>query len=79
MNSQTARALVRAANPLVPPMGDKSKIEGLEAQVEDLKYTLNNLLQCFVTMLDVNGEGRHAAVVRDARDALKTEAADYLG
>jgi hypothetical protein len=79
MNTQTQRAMIRAANPLVPRMGDKSKIEGLEAQVDDLKYTLNNLLQCFVSMLDVNGEGRHAAVVRDARAALETEAADYLG
>jgi len=79
MNSQMERALVRAANPLVPPMGDKSKIEGLEAQVDDLKYTLNNLLQCFVAMLDVTGEGRHSSLVRDARAALRTEAADYLG
>ena len=78
MNSPMERAEIRTANPLVPRMGDRSRIQGLEAQVDDLKYTLNNLLQCVVVMLDVSGEGRHSALVRDARAALKTEVADYL-
>lgn len=79
MNRQTERALIRAANPLVPPIGDKSRIEGLEAQVEDLKYTLNNVLQCLESMLNVTGQGRHASLIQDARAALRAEAADYLG
>jgi hypothetical protein len=69
----------RAANPLIPPICERSRIQGLEAQVEDLKYTLNNVLQCFVAALDVAGEDRHAALVEDARAALKTQVADYLG
>lgn len=66
-------------NPLAPPIGDRSRIEGLEAQVEDLKYTLNNVLQCLVAATDVTREERHAALVDDARAALRTRVADYLG
>jgi hypothetical protein len=47
--------------------------------VEDLKYTLHNLLQGFVGLMEGSGEGRHAALVEDARAALRTEVADYLG
>jgi len=79
MNNRTEQTLSRPANPLIPPIGDRSRIEGLEAQVEDLKYTLNNVLQCLVTTMDVTREGRHAALVEDARAALKTRVADYLG
>lgn len=79
MNNRTEQALSRAVNPLIPPIGDRSRIEGLEAQVEDLKYTLNNVLQCLVAAMDVTREARHAALVEDARAALKTQVADYLG
>lgn len=79
MNNQIDRALRRATNPLVPPIGQTSRIQGLEAQVEDLKYTLHNLLQGFVGLMEGSGEGRHAALVEDARAALRTEVADYLG
>ncbi len=79
MNNRTVQILPHAANPLVPPIGDRSRIEGLEAQVEDLKYTLNNVLQCLVATMDVTREERHAALVEDARAALKTRVADYLG
>lgn len=79
MHHRTEQAPLRAVNPLVPPIGDGSRIQGLEAQVEDLKYTLNNVLQCFVAVLDVTREERHAALVEDARAALRTKVADYLG
>jgi hypothetical protein len=79
MNDRTVQILPHAANPLVPPIGDRSRIEGLEAQVEDLKYTLNNVLQCLVAAMDVTREERHTALVADARAALKTRVADYLG
>jgi len=79
MNPQIERSLSRAANPLVPPMGDKPRIQGLQAQVEDLKYTLNNVLQCLVDTIDARHEGRQAALVEDARAALRAEVADYLG
>ena len=64
MNSRTVRILPHIANPLVPPIGDRSRIEGLEAQVEDLKYTLNNVLQCLVATMDVTRGERHAALSR---------------
>lgn len=79
MTNRTGQTLPRAANPLIPPIGDRSRIEGLEAQVEDLKYTLHNVLQCLVTATDVTREERHAALVEDARAALKTKVVDYLG
>jgi hypothetical protein len=79
MTSRTEQTLSRTVNPLVPPIGDRSRIEGLEAQVEDLKYTLNNVLQCLVTTTDMTREERHAALVEDARAALVTQVADYLG
>jgi len=79
MHNRIEHAPPRAANSLVPPIGDRSRIEGLEAQVEDLKYTLNNVLQSFVAALDVSREARYAALVADARAALKTQVADYLG
>jgi hypothetical protein len=79
MNPQIERSLSRAANPLVPAMGDKPRIQGLQAQVEDLKYTLNNVLQCLAGTIDARHEGRQAALVEDARAALRAEVADYLG
>ncbi len=79
MTPQDRLRLVRAVNPLVPPVGDKPRIEGLEAQVEDLKYTLSNVLQCLVATIDAAPDGRHAALVDDARAALRAEVADYLG
>jgi hypothetical protein len=79
MNNRTVQIFPHTANPLVPPIGDRSRIEGLEAQVEDLKYTLNNVLQCLVAATDVTREERHAALVEDARAALRTRVADYLG
>lgn len=79
MPDRLERSLSPAANPLIPPICERARIEGLEAQVEDLKYTLNNVLQCFVAALDVTREERHAALVEDARAALKTRVADYLG
>jgi hypothetical protein len=79
MNDHIQRTAPRDCNPLVPPIGDRSRIEGLEAQVEDLKYTLNNVLQCLVTATDGTREARHAALVEDARAALRTRVADYLG
>ena len=79
MTDHTARALSHDRNPLVPPIGDQTRIEGLEAQVEDLKYTLNNVLQCLVAATEGTQEQRHAALVEDARAALKTRITDYLG
>jgi hypothetical protein len=79
MISQTDRNLSRVANRLVPAIGDTSRIQGLQAQVEDLKYTLNNVLQCLVANIDVARESRHVALVDDARAALRAEVADYLG
>ena len=79
MNNRTVQTLPHAANPLVPPIGDRSRIEGLEAQVEDLKYTLNNVLQCLLATMDATRGERHAALVEDARAALKTRVVDYLG
>ncbi len=79
MTPQDRLRLSRAVNPLIPPVGDKPRIQGLQAQVEDLKYTLNNLLQCLVANVDMAREDRPAALVEDARAALRAEVADYLG
>ena len=68
-----------AANPRVPPLGDDSRIRGLEAQVDDLKYMLNNVLQCIVLNEDIRPEDRRAALIEDARAALRAGVADYLG
>ena len=78
MTPHEERCLSRLANPLIPPLGDKSRIQGLQAQVEDLKYTLNNVLQCLVGNADLMQEGRHVALAEDARAALRAEVADYL-
>lgn len=79
MPDQSEQSLSPPASPLIPPICERARIQGLEAQVEDLKYTLNNVLQCFIATLDVTREERHAALVEDARAALKTRVADYLG
>jgi hypothetical protein len=79
MTAETERRLSRVANPLVPPLGDKPRLEGLQAQVEDLKYTLSNVLQCLVAHVDRAADGRNRSLIEDARAALRAEAADYLG
>ena len=79
MTAKTERRLSRVANPLVPPLGDKPRLEGLQAQVEDLKYTLSNVLQCLVAHVDRAPDGRNQSLIEDARAALRAEAADYLG
>jgi hypothetical protein len=68
-----------AANPRVPPLGDASRIRGLEAQVDDLKYTLNNIIQYITSYDEIKKSGRCAALVEDARAALRSRVVDYLG
>ena len=68
-----------AASPRVPPLGDDSRIRGLEAQVDDLKYTLNNILQYISLAEDIKKNGRCAALIEDARAALRSRVVDYLG
>jgi hypothetical protein len=68
-----------AANPHVPPLGDDSRIRGLEAQVDDLKYTLNNILQYISSSEEIKKNGRCSALIEDARAALRSRVVDYLG
>lgn len=63
----------------LPPLCDASRIKGLEAQVEDLKYTLSNLLQHVAESPSLPQEGRCAALIEDARAALRARLVDYLG
>jgi hypothetical protein len=78
MSQQTDRPRRRAVSPLVPTPGEKARIEGLQAQVDDLKYTLSNVLQYLVDTAVISDPERHAALVADARAALKAELRDYL-
>ena len=78
-DQESAHPCRRVTSPLVPPLGDKSRIEGLQAQVDDLKYTLSNILQCLVKTVDISRDERHAALVDDARAALEADVPDYLG
>lgn len=68
-----------AASPRVPPLGDESRIRGLEAQVDDLKYTLNNIVQYIVLASNVQQSERCFALIEDARAALRSRVVDYLG
>ena len=68
-----------AASPRVPPLGDKSRIRGLEAQVDDLKYTLNNIVQHIISTKNIPQEDRCFALIEDARAALQSRVVDYLG
>ncbi len=54
------------------------QIVGLRAQVEDLKYTLQNVLQCLVANNDLACQGRYEALIEDARTALRAKETDYL-
>lgn len=54
------------------------QIVGLRAQVEDLKYTLQNVLQCLVANNDLACQGRYEALIEDARAALRAKETDYL-
>ena len=78
MTQHTERPRRRAVSPLVPTPGEKARIEGLQAQVDDLKYTLSNVLQCLVKTAVISDPERRAALVADARAALKAELRDYL-
>jgi hypothetical protein len=78
MSQQTERPRRRAVSPLVPTPGETARIEGLQAQVDDLKYTLSNVLQCLVETADISDPERRAALVADARAALQAELRDYL-
>jgi hypothetical protein len=68
-----------AANPRIPPLGDESRIRGLEAQVDDLKYTLNNIVHFIVLTINLHKHGRCSALIEDARAALRSKVVDYLG
>jgi hypothetical protein len=68
-----------AAKPHVPPLGDESRIRGLEAQVDDLKYTLNNIVQYIVLSANIQQNERCSALIEDARAALRSRVVDYLG
>lgn len=63
----------------VPALGDKSRIRGLEAQVDDLKYTLNNIVQYLILSANAPQEDRGFALIEDARAALRSRVVDYLG
>jgi hypothetical protein len=78
MSQQTDRPRRRAVSPLVPTPGETARIEGLQAQVDDLKYTLSNVLQCLVETEVISDPERRAALVADARAALQAELRDYL-
>jgi hypothetical protein len=78
MSQQTDRPRRRAVSPLVPTPGETARIEGLRAQVDDLKYTLSNVLQCLVETASISDPERRAALVADARAALQAELRDYL-
>ena len=63
---------------LLPPIDDRSMIRGLEAQVEDLKYTLSNILQGFADAPESALNSRQLSLIDDARAALKGKPADYI-
>ena len=54
------------------------QVKALLAQVEDLKYTLHNVLQCMVANSDVSHQDRYEALINDARAALAAKEDHYL-
>jgi hypothetical protein len=68
----------------VPDEDDAKKVEyasqivTLRAQVEDLKYTLQNVLQCMIANNDKASQGRYEALIEDARTVLRAKETDYL-
>lgn len=62
----------------MPPIDDRSLIRGLEAQVEDLKYTLSNVLQGFDATSEETLDARRQSLIEDAKAALRGKPADYI-
>lgn len=54
------------------------QVKTLLAQVEDLKYTLHNVLQCMIANSDVSHQERYEALINDARAALAAKENHYL-
>ncbi|MEM9683556.1 MAG: hypothetical protein AAF942_09850 [Pseudomonadota bacterium] len=82
MASQTALTQERIDSlrrkAMLPPIDDRSMIRGLEAQVEDLKYTLSNILQGFAESPEATLDSRQQSLLEDARAALNGKPADYI-
>lgn len=78
MNDEKKKPSVAGQGSRQPNIEHAHLIAGLRAQVDDLKYTLENVLQCLVANADMPRQQRYESLIADARAALKAKETDYL-